>query len=143
METPTRTINDNVIPLSNVQERKQNEALLCILQEIKNSLDHLLNTGHETVIELSTVPCGLESEELLRKTLGNGEVNASLTILGSDIIHETSIHGVWWVVHNDDKGNAITKSIYISYMPSILLAQQEDVEYSISVLDKLITSPNH
>ena len=136
MDTPTPTINDNVISISNAQERKQYQALNGILQEIKNSLDHLLHSGNETVIELSTIPYGLESEEILLKTLGKGEVTASLTILGSDVIHETGIHGVWWVQHNDEKGNAITKSIYISYIPSILLAQPEDVEYSISLLEK-------
>jgi len=136
MDTPIPTINDNVISISNAQERKQYHALNRILQEIKISLEHLLNSGNETVIELSTIPYGLELEEILRKTLGKGEVSASLTILGNDIIHETGIHGVWWVQHNDEKGKVLTKSIYISYIPSILLAQPEDVEYSVSVLEK-------
>jgi len=131
---------DNVISLSNAQERKQEHALQSILQEITHALHHLIDTGDETVIELGSLPCGLECEELLINMLGKGEVNASLTILGCDVIQETSIHGVWWVYHKDDNNTVQSKALYISYIPSILFAQREDVEYSITVIEKRLTA---
>ena len=43
---------------------------------------------------------------------------------------------VWWVYHKNDTGAVLTKALYISFVPSILPAQREDVEYGTTVLDR-------
>ena len=122
---------DNVISFDSAMMKKQGSALNTILAEIKAALRNLLKTGQETIIDLNNMPCDQECEDALKEILGQGEVSATLTIFGCDEIQETSIHGVWWV--------SLTKAIYISYVPSVLPAQREDVEYSITVLDKRLT----
>ena len=140
MNAMTNPKDDNVISFSNAQERKQDTSLTVILQEIKFALHQLLTMGNETIIDLNTIPCNQECEEALKEILGKGEVSASLTILGCDFIQETAIHGVWWVHHKNDKGAILTKALYISFIPSILPAQREDIEYSVTVLDKRLAS---
>lgn len=130
---------DNVISLDNAVLRKEDHSLLTILHEIRNALHNLLTSGVETIIDLNNTPCNQECEKALKEILGKGEVSASLTILGSDFVEETGIHGVWWVQHKNNTGAILTKAIYISYIPSILPAQREDVEYGVTVLDKRLT----
>ena len=135
----TDTKQDNVISFDSAMMKKQGNALTTILAEIKAALRNLLKTGQETIIDLNNTPCDQECEDTLKEILGQGEVSATLTIFGCDQIQETSIHGVWWVSHTNDTGAILTKAIYISYVPSVLPAQREDVEYSITVLDKRLT----
>jgi hydrogenase-1 operon protein HyaF len=113
-----------------------------LLREIKSALTHLLDTGEETIIDLNDFPCvcGKECELTLKGILGTGAATASLNIFGCDSIHETGVHGVWWVHHLDDNGAILTKALYISYVPSILPAQREDIEYGVTVLNKHLTN---
>jgi len=132
-----KTINEsNVISFSNAMEKKQDTPLTALLKEISGALHQLLSNGNETIIDLNNTPCDLECEEALKEILGEGEVCASLTILGCDYIQETGIHGVWWVYHKNDTGAILTKALYISFVPSILPAQREDVEYGTTQLDR-------
>ena len=133
----TNTINKgNVISFSGAMERKQDAPLTALLKEISSALHSLLSNGNETIIDLNNTPCDQECEDALKEILGEGEVSASLTILGCDYIQETGIHGVWWVYHKNDTGAVLTKALYISFVPSILPAQREDVEYGTTVLDR-------
>ena len=131
---------DNVISFDSAMLKQQGSALATILTEIKSALRNLLKTGQETIIDLNNTPCDQECEDALLEILGDGEVSATLNIFGCDKIQETNIHGVWWVSHINDTGAILTKAIYISYVPSILPAQREDVEYSVTVLDKRLTN---
>lgn len=130
----------NIISFDTAMVKKQGSALTTILAEIKSALRILLKTGEETIIDLNNTPCDQECEDALLEILGKGEVSATLTIFGCDQIQETNIHGVWWVSHINDTGAVLTKAIYISYVPSILPAQREDVEYSVTVLDRRLTN---
>lgn len=114
------------------RESKLNE----LVEDIKAALQHLLATGEETIIDFTNYPCDEGCEEALKEILGKGEVTASLTIFGCDSIIETGVHGVWWVYHLNDSGAILTKALYISYVPSILPAQADDVEYAINVLSR-------
>lgn len=138
MNTQTSNMDndDNIVSFDTAVGKKQGNSLAIILTEAKNALYNLLKSGRETIIDLNTIPCDAECEEQLKKILGDGDVNATLTIFGCDQIHETGIHGIWWVYHKNENGDILTKALYIAYVPSILPAQREDVEYSATVLDK-------
>jgi hydrogenase-1 operon protein HyaF len=127
---------NNVFPFISSHEQARDADLHSLLDEIKLALHHLLDTGEETIIDLSNFPCNETCELSLKRILGNGEVSASLNIFGCDSIHETEIHGVWWVYHLNNEGAILTKSLYISFVPSIFPAQREDVEYGITLLSR-------
>jgi hypothetical protein len=135
MDSSNSTESSNVLPFAS-GDRERDNGLNAILSEIKLALNHLLDTGEETIIDFNNFPCGETCEKLLKEILGNGEVSASLTIFGCDTIHETGVHGVWWVYHLNDTGAILTKALYISYVPSILPAQREDIEYGLTVLSR-------
>ena len=136
MDTSKISDNDNVFQFSSAQDKHQDDKLYSLLSDIKIALQHLLDTGEETIIDFSNFPCGEKCEEALKNILGKGDVTASLNIFGCDSIIETGIHGVWWVYHMNDGGAILTKALYISYVPSILPAQRDDIEYGINVLSR-------
>jgi hypothetical protein len=138
--TDMKKDDDNVVSFDSAMIKKQGNPLTTILSEIKTALHNLLKTGQETIIDLNNIPCDEECEDRLKEILGKGEVSATLTIFGCDQIQETNIHGVWWVRHINNTGAILTKSIYVSYVPSILPAQREDVEYSVTVLDRRLAT---
>jgi hydrogenase-1 operon protein HyaF len=136
MDPSKITESSNVFHISSVREKYDDEKLNSLLSDIKLALQNLLDTGEETIIDFSNFPCDEKCEQALKNILGRGDVTASLNIFGCDSIIETGIHGVWWVYHLNDEGAILTKALYIAYVPSILPAQQDDIEYGISVLSR-------
>lgn len=136
----TKSTKGNILKFVPSHERIRNNKLDAILTEIKSALVHLLDSGEETIIDLNNFPCSEDCEQALKEILGNGEVSASLNIFGCDSIYETGVHGVWWVYHLNDGGAILTKALYISYVPSILPAQREDIEYGLTVLSRRQTN---
>lgn len=140
MSTADITKDGNVLQFAST-DKSRDSNVDDLLIEIKLALNHLLETGEETIIDLNNFPCacGRECEENLKEVLGSGAATASLNIFGCDSIHETGIHGVWWVRHLNDEGAILTKALYVSYVPSILPAQREDIEYGITMLSKRLS----
>ena len=128
--------NANILQFRPVRQKDSDDKLESLLDDIKLALHHLLETGEETIIDFNNSPCGEDCEQSLKKILGKGEVTASLNIFGCDSIIETGIHGVWWVYHLNDQGAILTKALYISYVPSLLPAQRDDIEYGLNVLSR-------
>ena len=136
MDPSKITNSNNVFQISSVRDRYHDDNLDSLLSDIKLALQHLLDTGEETIIDFTNYPCSEKCEQALKNILGRGDVTASLNIFGCDSIMETGIHGVWWVYHLNDLGAILTKSLYIAYVPSILPAQRDDIEYGINVLSR-------
>lgn len=128
--------DSNVIQFMAGRGKDRDNKLDAILTDIQAALILLLETGEETIIDLNTLPCDEKCAQSLKDILGSGEVSASLNIFGCDSIHETGVHGVWWVYHLNDQGAILTKALYISFVPSILPAQREDIEYGLTVLSR-------
>jgi len=133
---PTKQIDDNILPFSRTRDPGRDEHLDSLLIDIRLALQQLLETGEETIIDFTNYPCDEKCEQALKKILGRGDVTAALSIFGCDSIIETAIHGVWWVYHLNDVGAILTKALYIAFVPSILPAQPDDIEYSINVLSR-------
>ena len=136
MDSSKVTSRGNILQFSPGHGKSRDEKLALLIKDIRNALQHLLDTGEETIIDFTNYPCDEKCEEALKEILGKGEVTASLSIFGCDSIIETGVHGVWWVYHLNEIGAIITKALYITFVPSILPAQPEDIEYSINVLSR-------
>lgn len=116
--------------------------VLPLLHEIRHALQLLVDSGEETTIDLRSLPMAPDDEARLEKMLGRGEVEATLNALGPSEIHETSIPGVWWVVHYNDNEAVIGKFIEVARVPSVLNAQTEDIVAGIGVMDKILCGPD-
>lgn len=107
---------------------------LPFLHEIKHALDHLLSSGAESVIDLGAIPFAPGDERILDEILGEGEVDATLTILGQSRVRETAIPGVWRVDHLDENGAFQSRFIEITFLPNILKTQPEDAQRGLKTL---------
>jgi len=136
MTTRLTTDGDNAGELFNESDHSAKQ----IIMEIRQALQQLLQSGEERVIDFNCIHCKHEDESLLKEFLGDGEVNATIRLCGTCCVWETSVHGVWWVVQKNDIGAIIAKALHISFAPGILMAQHEDVEYSLYMLERKIKS---
>ncbi|PHS78447.1 MAG: hydrogenase expression protein HupH [Rhodospirillaceae bacterium] len=105
-----------------------------LLHEIKHALSKLLDSGVEHIIDLGAIPFGPGDERILDDVLGDGEVSATLTIMGESHVRETKIPGVWRVDHLDEKGQFQSRFIEITFMPDILKTQREDAVQGLETL---------
>lgn len=130
-------MNDHrVIPIHNATGTGNLEPLL---HQIRHGLEHLLNTGEKTVIDLSAMPLADSELETLLEILGSGEVIAELNILGKSIIEETRFSGVWILRHLNEAGENDRIFIEIDSIPSLLCAQAEDIQLGLTKLDQYLT----
>lgn len=105
-----------------------------VLHEVRHALADLLATGKETTIDLGAIPFGPGDERRLDAVLGNGEVRATLNILGESSVQETTIPGVWRVDHFDESGETQSRFIEVTFIPEILKTQREDAERGLGDL---------
>jgi hydrogenase-1 operon protein HyaF len=113
-----------------------------LLHEIKHALDNLIETGKTTMIDLRSIPLAPGEEEKILLTLGKGEVQAQLSLLGLSEVSETRFAGVWIVTHYNDEEHIISRFIEVTTIPDILCSQTEDVLEAYSRLTlELIDNP--
>jgi hydrogenase-1 operon protein HyaF len=112
-----------------------------IMHEILHALHRLADAGESTTIDLHAIPFGPADEAQLLSQLGDGEIKIELNSLGRSLIQETAYSGVWLIDHRNADDQRIALQIEITPIPSILLAQQEDVRDAIARLDGLL-NPN-
>lgn len=105
-----------------------------LLHEIRHALDQLINSNETSAIDLRSIPLAPGEEEKILATLGKGEVQATLDILGPSEVYETHYSGVWIVTHYNDDEQIISRFIEISNLPEILCSQIEDVADAYSQL---------
>lgn len=109
-----------------------------ILQEIHAALKDLLTTGRATTIDLGALPFAAGDERILDEVLGEGELRATLDTMGTSLVQETGIPGVWRIDHFDPKGETLSRFVEITFMPDILKTQRADAEDGLARLaDKL------
>lgn len=107
---------------------------LPLLHEIRHALARLLQEGEPTVIDIQSLPMGPGDLRRLLDALGEGEVKAELEALGKTVIRESHYPGVWIVEHMTGSGGVASRFIEITWVPSLLLAQAEDVQRGLSEL---------
>ncbi len=113
-----------------------------LLNEILHALTALVENGTESTIDLGAMPFAPGDERILDEVLGEGEVHATLTVLGESKVRETGIPGVWRIDHFDENGEYQSRFIEITFMPSILKTQREDAERGLKALRESINTQN-
>jgi len=112
--------------------------VLPILNEIRHALQRLLEKDETTTIDLRGIPMGPGEEEHLESLLGTGEVTATLDAMGRSTVNETSLAGVWLVVHHNDNDDILGKFIEITRYPTILESQTEDMRGALERLPGIL-----
>jgi hydrogenase-1 operon protein HyaF len=125
MDSPCSVPTGNLIPL---------------LHEIRHALARWVDAGHTHVIDLRSIPMSPGEEERLLELLGEGEVRATLSALGSSEIVETTFPGVWLVTHYSDDERLVGRFIEICRTPDILASQSEDAATAVRRLDDLLSN---
>ena len=106
-----------------------------IMHEILHALENLADKGETTTIDLRAMPFGPGDEDQLLSQLGSGEILVELNSLGRSKIYETAYSGVWLIDHRNADDQPVALQIEIAPIPSILLAQTEDVRDAITRLN--------
>ena len=112
-----------------------------LLQEIAAALDVLLLSGRRHCIDLGSLPLSPADRDLLRETLGTGEVRMELEALGNSRIEETGVPGVWWVRHFSEDGILLTESLEVCHVPEIVPADTTDIAIGLRRLRQRIAVP--
>lgn len=107
---------------------------LPLLHEIRHALARLVEAGEPTVIDIQSLPMGPGDLRRLFDVLGEGEVRAELEALGKTVIRESRYSGVWIIEHLDGSGGFASRFIEITWVPSLLQAQVEDVQKGLTEL---------
>jgi len=110
-----------------------------LLHEIKHALDNLIESGKTSIIDLRSIPLAPGEEDTILRTLGQGEVSATLDTLGVSEVIETGYAGVWLITHYNDEHQIISRFIEITTIPEILTSQTEDM---LSAFSRLSASLN-
>lgn len=110
-----------------------------ILFEIRHALARLIDEGQETMIDLRGMPMSSGEEKRIEAFLGVGEVRAMIDTLGPSEVCETAIPGVWFVRHRNTEQELIGTFIEITYVPSILKSQIEDIQDGLTRLDERLS----
>lgn len=105
-----------------------------LMHEIRHALARLAEGGEGTVIDLRGLPLAPGEEQRIEETLGEGEVKAELDALGPTSIKETAYSGVWFVTHRNTENEVVARFIEVCRVPSILMAQDEDIAEGVSRL---------
>ena len=109
-----------------------------LLQEIAAALDTLLLSGQRHCIDLGSLPLAPADRDLLRETLGTGEIHMELATLGTSRIEETGVPGVWWVRHSSEDGILLTESLEVCHVPEIVPADTTDIAVGLQRLRQRI-----
>lgn len=107
---------------------------LPLLHEIRHALARLLEEGEPTVIDIQSIPMGPGDLRRLFDALGEGEVRAELESLGKTVIRESRYSGVWIIEHMNAAGGIASRFVEITWIPSLLQAQAEDVQKGLKEL---------
>ena len=109
-----------------------------ILNEIRHALQRLLDDGEATTIDLRGIPMGPGEEAHIEALLGTGEVAATIDAMGRSTVNETSLAGVWLVVHYNENDDILGKFIEITRYPTILESQTEDMRSALERLPGIL-----
>lgn len=113
---------------------------LPLLHEIRHALARLIEDGEPTVIDVQSLPMGPGDLNRLVAALGDGEVRAEVEALGTTVVRESRYSGVWIIEHMSGSGTVASRFIEITWIPSLLQAQAEDVQAGLTELADALAS---
>jgi hydrogenase-1 operon protein HyaF len=98
-----------------------------LLAEVATLLERLANDGQPGAIDLRSLPLSPADRLSLRRALGDGEVEATMTVDGPSSIRETGVPGVWWVEHHDRDGKVSAEFLDIACVPDLLARAPDEI----------------
>lgn len=127
------------IEIISSQENTYSPQLVAILSELRDLLQTYRDKGTPGSIDLRSLPMLPGDYEALKEVLGEGEVHVVINALGPSDIHETSIPGIWWVIHRNSEGDTLTEFLEVTSVPDLIKTPPEDLKESVNKLEALIT----
>lgn len=109
-----------------------------ILTELQTKLDSLAKQGITDSVDLRSLPMFPGDYELLKETLGYGEIHISIDAMGPTEIYETAFSGIWWITHSNSDDENIAEFIEITTLPAILKTADGDLQHASQQLLQLI-----
>ena len=109
-----------------------------LLREISELLRRLLESGETAAIDLSALPLTPADLDWLQDRLGQGEIAITLQASGESTLNETACPGVWWVTHRNENGAVASQFIEIAFVPDLVKAHPQDVEWGRERLELLL-----
>lgn len=109
-----------------------------VLHEVAELLAALAERGETGIIDLGGMPLSSADKAWLAAKLGQGEVQMTLNLDGASEVRETAFHGVWWLVHHNEKGVLTGEFIEISSVPGLVSAHPDDIRQAADKLGFLI-----
>lgn len=109
-----------------------------VLHEVAELLVALAERGETGIIDLGGMPLSSADKAWLAAKLGQGEVQMTLNLDGASEVRETAFHGVWWLVHHNEKGVLTGEFIEISSVPGLVSAHPDDIRQAADKLGFLI-----
>lgn len=101
-----------------------------VLHELSGHLANLAESGKTSIIDLLSLPMTETDLNELADLLGVGEVEATISSIGSSSIRETAYRGIWWVTHYGDDEKILSELIEVTRVPEILVTHMDDIRHS-------------
>lgn len=114
-----------------------------ILSELQTKLKALIDHGSTDTIDLRSLPMFPGDYDILKETLGKGEVQVSLDAMGPSEIYETRIPGIWWNSHFNSENENVAEYIEVTPLPELLKTNVFDIEQGEQQLQQLIDNVDH
>jgi hydrogenase-1 operon protein HyaF len=111
-----------------------------LLHEIRHALRRWLEQGEEHVIDLRSIPLAPGEEDSLLAELGEGEVNAKLSVLGASDVKETRYPGVWLITHYNEHETIIGRFLEVCDVPGIIKSQTDDIRTGLARLEDALAN---
>lgn len=111
-----------------------NSVALALLGEIEAKLEALAKDGEESSLDLCWLRGMPADLALLRDTLGQGEVSATISTIGSSQVQETAVPCVWWISHHDHDGSRLGEFIEIAECPDLLRSDRLSIPQGLANL---------
>lgn len=111
--------------------------LRALLQEIDTLLHDLNEQGSSGSVDLRSLPLFPGDYQILKETLGQGEIQITLNSLGPSSIYETAVPGVWWITHRNEDEEVVSEFIEVTRYPAILQTPEEALPEAIARLQEL------
>ena len=84
--------------------------------------------------------CGLGAGFAVGEQLGEGEVNARLSVMGLTEVIETGFPGVWLISHYNADEVIVGRFVEICAAPEILKSQTDDIRAGLQDLEEALSN---
>lgn len=130
-------INDIPVVVDDGTRPPGHPVLRALLQEIDTLLHDLAEHGKSGSVDLRSLPLFPGDYQMLKDSLGQGEIQVSLYTLGPSTIYETTIPGVWWVTHCNEADEVVAEFIEVTRCPAIMQTPAEELPQAVEQLREL------